>query len=188
MPNISPPHYRYNQFFVLFMLCSLIFIMARSIGPGITNFQDNLYKKDFLIGKVNLLRINIGDRVFPIALLGKDGWMEYTGDGNIDDFQNLKKFTNIRKVVKRLTPFNQYLKSQGITLLIVVAPNKASIYPDKLAEQINSSPTHSRLDSLISYLEDNQLPVMVDLRPALWTARQDQDVYYKTNTHWNGYG
>ena len=32
------------------------------------------------------------------------------------------------------------------------------------------------------------MPVIVDLRPALKAARQDQDVYYKTNTHWNGYG
>ena len=28
----------------------------------------------------------------------------------------------------------------------------------------------------------------MDLRPALQDARQDQDVYYKTDTHWNGYG
>jgi alginate O-acetyltransferase complex protein AlgJ len=80
------------------------------------------------------------------------------------------------------------LKSQGITLLIVVVPNKATIYPDKLPEQIKFLPKQSRLDILISYLKDNNLPVILDLRAALRTARQNQDVYYKTNTHWNGYG
>ena len=94
MFNVTSLRYRYTQFFVLFMLCSLIYVMARSIGSGITKFQDNLYKKDFLIEKANLLRIKLGDRVFPQVLLGKDGWMEYTGGGNIDDFQNVRELTH----------------------------------------------------------------------------------------------
>jgi alginate O-acetyltransferase complex protein AlgJ len=188
MQNISSLRYQYTRFFVLFMLCTFIYVMAQSIGLGVTNFQDNLYKKDFLIEKANLLRIKIGDRVFTQALLGKDGWMEYTGEANIDDFQNVTALENKKKLVNELSNLNQYLKSQDINLLIVVAPNKASIYPDKLPEQIKSLPTESRLDRLISYLESNNLPVVVDLSPALRNARQDQDVYYKTNTHWNGYG
>jgi alginate O-acetyltransferase complex protein AlgJ len=190
MLNASSLRYRYTQFFVLFMFCTINYVMVQSISSGVTNFQNNLYKKDFLIGQANSLRIKIGDRVLPVALLGKDGWEEYTGDGNIDDFQNLKQFKNKNGLLKKLIIFNQYLKSQGITLLIVVSPNKATIYPDKLPEQIKSLPTQSRLDRLISSCsEDENLPVVVDLRPALRTARQDQDVYYKENdTHWNGYG
>ncbi len=189
MFTISSLRYRYNLFFVLFILCSIIYVMARSIGTGVVNFQENLYKKDFLIGNANLLRIKMGDRILPRALLGKDGWVEYTGGGNIDDFQNLKKAINKKELLLKLTTLNQYLKSQNITLLVVIAPNKATIYPDKLPEQIKSLPTKSRLDRLITYLEDNNLPVIVDLRSELRTARQDQDVYYKeNNTHWNAYG
>ena len=190
MFNLTSLRYRYTQFFVLFILSALVYMMVHSIGTGMTNFQDNLYKKDFFIEKAALLRIKMGDRVFPAALLGKDGWMEYTGEGNLDDFQKLRTLENNKNLVlvRKLKTFNQYLKSQGITLLIFVAPNKATIYPDKLPEQIKSLPTQSRLDILISYLEDNNLPVIVDLRPALQAARQDKDVYYKTNTHWNGYG
>ncbi len=189
MLNVSSLRYRYTQFFVLFMLCSIIYVMVQSIGPGVTNFQDNLYKKDFLIEKANLLRIKMGNRVFPVVLLGKDGWMHYTGDGELNYFQNIRKMKNEKDLVKKLITLNQYLKSQGITLLIVVAPDKSTIYPDKLPEQIKSLSTQSWLDSLISFSEDKKnMPVIVDLRPALRTARQDQDVFYKTDTHWNGYG
>jgi alginate O-acetyltransferase complex protein AlgJ len=188
MLSASSLRYRYTQFFVLFMLCSFIYVMVQSIDPGVTNFQDNLYKKDFLIEKANLLRIKIGDRVFPAVLLGKDGWMHYTGDGELNYFQNTRKMENEKELVKKLTTLNQYLKSQGITLLIVVAPDKSTIYPDKLPEQIKPISMQSWLDSLISYAGDNNLPVIVDLRPALRTARQDQDVFFKTDTHWNGYG
>jgi hypothetical protein len=161
--------------------------MAQSMESGVTNFQDSFYKKDFLLEKITLLRMAMGDKIFPEVLLGKDGWMEYTGERNIDDFQNLEPFENEKQIEEGLTTLNQYLKTQGITLLVVIAPNKASIYPDKLPEQIKSLHGQSRFDTLMSYLEDNDLPT-VDLRPALRNARQDQDVYYKTNTHWNGYG
>ena len=132
MFTISSLRYRYNLFFFLFILCSIIYVMVRSIGTGVVNFQENLYKKDFLIGNANLLRIKMGDRILPRALLGKDGWVEYTGGGNIDDFQNLKKAINKKELLLKLTTLNQYLKSQNITLLVVIAPNKATIYPDKL--------------------------------------------------------
>lgn len=182
--------YRYTQFFVFFMLCSFSYAMAQSAQNGIIDFQDHLYQKDFLLEKAVLLRVKIGDRVFPQVLLGKDGWMEYSVGGNLDDFQNMRKLGmgNKKDLIKELSTINQYLESQGITLLIVVAPNKATIYPDKLPEQLKSLPGQSRLDILISYLEHNNPSLILDLRPALLSARQDQDVYYKTNTHWNGYG
>jgi alginate O-acetyltransferase complex protein AlgJ len=188
MPTAVSLQHRYTQLFVLFILCSLVHMLVQSIGFGLKRFEDNLYKKSYLIEKANLVRIQMGDRVFPAALLGKDGWMEYTGADNLDDFQNFKALKHKKSLAGRIAALEQYLKSQGATLLIVVVPNKASIYPDKLPEQIRSLPTQTRLDTLISYLETNNIWVMADLRPELRAARQHQDVYYRTNTHWNGYG
>lgn len=188
MFNVSSLRYRYTQFFVLVMLCSLIYVMVQSVGSGATNFQDHLYKKDFLIEKSNLLRMKIGNKVFPNVLLGKDGWMHYTGDGELNYFQNTTKMENEDELVEKLKNLNQYLESRGITLLIVVAPDKSTIYPDMLPEQIKPLSTQSWLDSLLSYSRNKDMPVIVDLRPTLQIARQDQDVFYKTDTHWNGYG
>jgi alginate O-acetyltransferase complex protein AlgJ len=189
MLNSTILRYRYTQLFILFILCFLTYFMARSMGAtGINNFEDNLYKKDFLIETAIFLRMKIGDRVFPQVLLEKDGWMGHITEREFDYYQNARLFKNQPVIVKELVNLNQYLKSQGITLYLVAAPSKATIYPDKVPEQIKSLPVESRLDSLISDLEDNHLPLLLDLRPALSAARQNQDVYYKTNTHWNGYG
>jgi hypothetical protein len=163
--------------------------MVQSIGTGIIYFQENFYKRIFLISKANALRVKLGDRVLPIALIGDNGWVDYTGDGNIDDFQNLKGFTNKKELVKKLRATYRSLKSQGITFWIVVAPNKATIYPDKLPPQITSLPTPSRLDQFAAILKTHHLPILVDLRASLQAARADGDVYFKeNNTHWNGYG
>ena len=186
----STSRQRYSQAFVLLLLGGLLFIMVSSSLVGVSDFEDNLILKNLLIEKANWLRLKIGDRVFPNVLIGKDGWMEYTGDGNLNDYQNAIPIPkNGEKIlVKRLESFNQYLQAQGITLLIVIAPNKASIYPDKLPEQIKILSEQSRLDYIVSHLNTNNLPTILDLRPALLNARLEQDVFYKTNTHWNGYG
>jgi alginate O-acetyltransferase complex protein AlgJ len=189
MFNAASLRYRYTQFFLLFLFFSLIYVMTQSIAAGLDHFQENFYKRNFLIEKANAFRIKLGDRVLPISLIGKDGWVDYTGDGNIDDFQNLKPFPNKKNLYKKIKNLDRFLRSQGITFLIVVAPNKATIYPDKLPDQIKSVPTPSRLDQFITYFQKHHLPIVVDLRPALRTARKSQDMYFPgNNTHWNGYG
>lgn len=177
---------RYSQFFVLLLLSAFIYVMVQTIRHGTNNFQDNLYGRGFLIEKVTLLRMKLGDRLFTQSLIGHDGWMQYTGEGTIDDAQGMRPFDNKNDFV-RLKILDQYLKSRGITLLLVVAPNKTSIYPDTLPDELISVTKPSTLDSLISFLEENDLSLL-DLRPALQAARKERDVYYKTDTHWNGYG
>ena len=179
---------RYSQLFVLFLLCSILYVMVRSASLGITNFQDNFYKKDFLIETAVLLKVKLGDRVFPQVLLEKDGWMAHITEKEIDYFQNAKPLKNKQQIAEEIAALDEYLASQGITLLVVAAPSKASIYPEKMPDEIKSMPVESKLDELISYMKDNHQPAILDLRPALRAVRQQQDVYYKTNTHWNGDG
>jgi alginate O-acetyltransferase complex protein AlgJ len=180
--------HRYSQLFVLFLLFSIVYAMIHSIGSGVKNFQDNFYKKDSLIEMAVLLKLKLGDRIFPQVLLEKDGWMAHITEKEPDYFQNLKPLKNKNQIAKEITALDDYLKSQGITLLVVAAPSKASIYPEKMPDEIKPMPVESKLDELIFYMEDNHQPAILDLRPALKAARQEQDVYYKTNTHWNGYG
>ena len=71
---------------------------------------------------------------------------------------------------------------------MVVAPNKASIYSDKLPDQIRPLSNLSRLDQLNNYLRTENIPQVLDLRPALRNARNWQDTYYPVGTHWNAYG
>ncbi|MCE9645709.1 MAG: hypothetical protein K8S20_06890 [Chloroflexi bacterium] len=183
-PNLRT---RYTQFFVLFMMGSFLFIMIKSAGSGIANFQEAFYKRFVLIQQATLLRMKIGDRTFPVALMGDNGWMNYTGQGNIDDYQNLRTLDNQEIIGKGLITLNEYLKSEGITLLVTVAPNKPTIYPESVPAEIKSLAVPSRLDNLLAYLQSNNIPVL-DLRPALRAANKERDVFYKTDTHWNGYG
>jgi hypothetical protein len=116
--------------------------------------------------------------------------MEYTGDFNLDDYQNALSFRRktLRRISRNIQNCYQYAQEQNITFLIVVAPNKATIYPEKLPEQIQPLSDRSRLDELNAYLKKYHIPGVLDLRPALLEARQQQDVYYQMGTHWNELG
>jgi alginate O-acetyltransferase complex protein AlgJ len=181
----------YNICFVVILMALFWFVMIMSARQDeFTSFEESFFPKNLLIQNFNRLRIRLGDRVFPNVLIGKDGWMEYTGDHNLDDYQNAIAFSPrmLQAMAQTIQSCQQYAREQNMTFLIVVAPNKASIYPDQLPEQIQPLSERSRLDQLISYLEAENIPGVLDLRPALWNARQQQDVYSKMGTHWNEFG
>ncbi|MBI3165841.1 MAG: hypothetical protein HYZ24_14250 [Chloroflexi bacterium] len=187
-PNETSPRQKYSIGFIFLVVGAFVAVMAWTLPRGVIKYEDNLVIRNFLIEKTNFLRLKLGDRVFPRALVSRDGWMEFTGDGNLNDYQNSLPFDNGKNLAKRLKAFDEYLRSQGITLLIVVAPNKATIYPDKLPKEITKVSEESRLEQFETFLQENNLPAALNLAPALKQARKERDVYYRTNTHWNGYG
>lgn len=180
----------YNMAFVITIVSLLLGTMVISLSKGFRQFEENFPSKQAFIENYNRVKLKLGDRVFPTVLVGKDGWMDYTGGENLDDFQNVNRFSDgfLRELGQVVNACHQYAQEKGFTFLVVVAPNKASIYPDKLPDGIEPIGAVSRLDQMNAYLRAEGLPEFLDLRPALRDARTTHDVYYKTNTHWNGYG
>jgi alginate O-acetyltransferase complex protein AlgJ len=181
---------RYSKIFVVAILTSLLLILSLSLPSGFTNFEENLPGRKLLIEGFTMLRLKLGDRVFAQALVGKDGWLEYTSAENLDFFQNTATLPvgGLENTQSNLRILYDELSQRNITLILVIVPNKATIYPDKLPDEIQKIGTQSELDMLADLLEQQGPPVLIDLRPALQKARQKRDIYYKTNTHWNGYG
>ena len=177
----------YNICFVLVLIVVFLFVMVMSSQQGFGKFEDSFFKKNLLIENFNRVRLKMGDHVFNNVLIGKDGWMEYTGDGNLDDYQNALRFSeqSLERIGSAIQSCYEYAQEQDITFLIVVAPNKATIYPDKLPDQIPLLSDQSRFDQLNQYLEKQGIPGVLDLRPALLAARQQQTIYYRMGTHWN---
>jgi hypothetical protein len=77
-----------------------------------------------------------------------------------------------------------WLAARGIKYLFVIAPEKASIYPEHLPASLKPATT-TRTDQLVEYLRLHSMVAVLDLRPALRRARQKFPVYYKTDPHWN---
>jgi len=182
-------HKIYSSIFLtvtLSMLLSLVTVRELSLTTLSENFR---WRKD-LIELYTSLRFKLGDRVFNNAIVGSNGWIFYTGELSMDDYQNTipmspKKLSNLQKSLDRLS---QDLEEKNITLIVVVPPNKTTIYPQFMPDEIPILNKASRLDQFIEYMKENGNTTIVDLRPTLQSASLSQDVYSKTDTHWNALG
>lgn len=130
------------------------------------------------------------DAYFGKAIRSRDGWLVHSAPASMDDFQRVNLFSeeDLQRIQANLDWTHTALEEQGITFLVVLAPNKNTIYPEYVPEQIPVLGTESRFDQLLAYLAQYGETPVLDLRPALLEEKQEHPVFFSTDTHWNPYG
>lgn len=188
--NMLPRAVRiYSLAFVILLLAFLVsFSITKDFSFG--KFDSTYRARRDLVALYSNLRMKLGDRVFNKAVVGGDGWIFYTGEQSIPDYQNTTPFSQerLQQLQQALDRLNAELTGQGKTLLVVVAPNKSSIYSQFMPAQIPVLGETSRLDQFLNYMRQHGQTRVLDLRPTLIEASQSGDVYYKVDTHWNDMG
>ena len=127
------------------------------------------------------------------VIKGKGKWLFLSQENNelnvIQDFRSVKLYTpdQLAYWVKVFKGRQDWLAARGIHYLIVVAPNKHTVYPEFLPNQYNKVHPLSRMDQLVNALEAADVDVL-DLRSAMNQAKRQALLYYRTDTHWNTFG
>jgi alginate O-acetyltransferase complex protein AlgJ len=131
-----------------------------------------------------------GIAITPYVLSGTDGWYYYTGDRLMEDFLGQDTLTEkeLEIVRSNLERKRQWLADHGAKYLFVVAPDKQSIYPEHMPDDIRNYRRRSRLDQLADYLKHHSDVAFLDLRGPLLAAKKRGQVYYRTDAHWNIHG
>lgn len=124
------------------------------------------------------------------ALMGKDGWLFYKGNNSIQNYQNIRYFSDeqLKKAKSNLENFDIWLDKQGINLYIYVAPDKHRIYPEYYPDYIKKSNNYSQLDQLKDYLEENSYIKIISSHEIIIDEKKNKLMYYKMGTHWTQYG
>lgn len=124
------------------------------------------------------------------VILGKQGWLFFGEARTRASYQADSLFTaqELEAWRSELEQQRDWLAARGSDLLVVIAPEKSTIYPELMPGNIPRLGSQTRLDQLLIYLADNSDLQVVDLRQALVQARTQHDTYYRTDTHWNGWG
>lgn len=167
-------------------------------APYTAYYNDHFNFRNLLIYAHNLLRTRLFS-VSPLdsVLLGRDGWLFYARESHtvdeMDYYRAVKPFSPGELEHWRLTleERRRLLEQQGIRHLLVIAPNKSTIYPEKLPARIHPPQRPNRLDQLLDYLKTRSPVSVLDLRPALLKAKNNREgfhIYHKTDSHWNDYG
>ncbi len=149
--------------------------------------------RDILIRWNNLLQVKLLE-VSPVetVMLGRDGWLFLDGPHlEMDYFRGDRPFSEDELAGWRrvLIQRHVWLAGQGIRFVYVIAPNKSTIYPEKVPARIHRN--RSRMDQLLGYLERRPLPagfLLIDLRKTLSAAKPRYAVYRQTDSHWSAYG
>ena len=143
-----------------------------------------------MIRAITDLRVAIGDRIFSNAIIGKEGWLFQISESVIQDYQNDNPFTEkqLAELQQNLDEIAAIYQKQGTALVVVVAPNKSSIYPDYMPAELQLMRPQSRFDQVVQYFQQHGQTQILDLRRELIANRTEHQVYYKTDSHWTEYG
>ncbi|MEJ2619120.1 MAG: hypothetical protein P8163_02415 [Candidatus Thiodiazotropha sp.] len=160
-------------------------------------FSDHFGGREWLSSTYRKLKYALGDSPSKDVTLGKDGWLflgsikkGYTHYGDpIGDIRNVNLYSEdgLRKLATYMMAMKQWLHKQGIEYLFVLAPNKHTIYTEKLPDYITKVNQRSSADQLVEYLKNHTDIKVVDLRQPLLDKKEEHLLYKRTGTHWNHY-
>jgi SGNH hydrolase-like domain, acetyltransferase AlgX len=168
------------------------------ITPGVFRavgrwFADRIGLRMTLVAAGAALHVGLLQRsTSPQVVFGGDGWLFFDDDRNrpFADFYGEVRFTDaqVKALGRELLTMREALHDCGVHGLVVVAPNKQSIYGERLLPRARP---RTRLDDLLARLDPRARSVLVDLRGPLLTVKAtdpDRLLYFKADTHWNDLG
>lgn len=126
------------------------------------------------------------------VIYGSDGWLYLASMGVLSDFIGQGYGLNereIRYLGQILSDRQMWLQSQGIHYLYVPVPNKMDVYPEYLPPLYRRFAGNSLYSRLIKELSRRREEMhFLDLLAIFYQAKGTDQLYYKSDTHWNEAG
>lgn len=179
-----------SSFSITFLpLVNIIDHLAYNRGGDFVLDATRLYTTDKLESHVNYAAYTLfgyslnKERV----IIGKDGFLflgnhhENVLDKTSGAYRPSDK--DIDKWTDKLRSVQQWYEERDIVFAIAIAPNKHTIYREKLPDWIK--PAQKMItDDIVEHSRSKKINI-VDLRDELLAHKKNGDLYYKTDTHWN---
>lgn len=151
--------------------------------------------RKFLVRQENILDIFWlqASNQYQTVLKGKGDWLFLSQENAelnvVDDYRSGRLFTpeQLARWVAEYQSRQAWLDARGIRYLVVVAPNKHTVYPEHLPDRYNRINAINRTDQLVQALTAAGVAVL-DLRPAMDEVKKQAQAYYRTDTHWTSFG
>lgn len=125
------------------------------------------------------------------VVVGRDNWLFYIGEKTVPDLLGRDRLSEaeLQQWQRALEGRRAWWRERGADYLLVLVPNKSTVYPEKLPAFLRSQAQSGKFDQLTGHLRDAKSPVaVVDLRPALLAAKAKGTIYWPTDSHWNAEG
>lgn len=147
--------------------------------------------REGLVTLHNRLKFTLGIAPNGKVVLGRDGWLFYGENAERDDVRRIARLTAAQKErwLAYLNRLSDETARRGATFLLVIAPDKSSVYPEFLPAALRDRSGPRRLDDLLAFLRARGCRAKVlDLRDELRARKGGEPLYFRTDTHWNERG
>jgi hypothetical protein len=127
----------------------------------------------------------------PQVIVGKNGWYFLTEAPVTTACQPSTPLTprQLARWQQMLEARRDWLAWRGIRYLVVMVPEKQTIYPENLPRKYRPLQTErTRLNQLMTYLHAHTTVPVLDLREPLRQAKAHERLYHFTDAHWNDHG
>jgi len=151
--------------------------------------------RPWIISKYMAFKLyTLGISAVAAVVVGREQWL-FVGHETekVDELRyflglNLMADKEMARWLRVLSARRRWLEKMGIAYLLVIAPNKSSIYPEYMPA-IYPRGQRTRLDQLSGFMarRSPDFP-MLDLRPAMKSGKKRQVLYWTTDSHWNDFG
>lgn len=157
-------------------------------------FNDHFGLRDLMIRGYVLLKEDVMHATqINKVVLGEGKWLYYKFEfAHADPIAtymgtNLMTGKELRLYTKVLNSWNDWLKKQGIPMLVMIPPDKETVYPEYLPPQVKKVREYNRTDQIFDALEkEATFPVVNPLSTLL--EHKKEPLYYYTDTHWTALG
>jgi hypothetical protein len=157
---------------------------------------DNFGFRPYLIRWNSLLKLTcLGVSPVSSVTLGKDSWLFYhseaLADGNtVNDWRGTIPLSQAElvRLQEQLEADEKIFAERKIPYLVAIVPNKNTIYSEYLPDNLRKFRSTTRLDQFMEHMRRNSRVSVLDLREALFKAKNNHPLYWKTDSHWNSYG
>jgi len=129
---------------------------------------------------------------FPnMGVIGKDNYF-FLGNNSgkvVNNHIGLRLLTQnaISRITNNVYKNYKWCESKNIKYYLFIAPDKHTIYSDKLPEYYNKKFINRNLDNLSKSLLNNNIP-FIDIRAKLHSLKDKFSLYAKADSHWNDNG
>ena len=124
-----------------------------------------------------------------LTIEGRDGWLFFGTEENLNDYlgNNILSDEELELYLSKMVKLNELCKAQGKELYFFIPPNKTQVYPEKMPSYTIVD-RYTRVQRLVDYVQENSDVKIVYPIQELTDAKEDMQVYLKTDTHWNEAG
>lgn len=155
--------------------------------------NDNIGLRDSYIAIQKVIETDIlrmGYENVVIVDEGREGWFFSKVYRDLDIAYGTYEVTDemLHDFCRTQEKIRDRLKTQGIDYILVVVPDKVSIYPEHI-DCVDVGVEDTPIDKLEDYFNSHSDIKIVVLKDVLLSAKTDEDVFYHIDAlHWNTYG